>query len=65
MLQETLANVKQLKGLLPMCSYCKRIRKDEDYWQQVEAYISDHSDAEFSHGVCPSCLVQAEREFAG
>jgi sigma-B regulation protein RsbU (phosphoserine phosphatase) len=64
-LQETIANVKQLKGLLPMCSYCKRIRKDEDYWQQVEAYVSDHSDAEFSHGVCPSCLEEVRRDFEG
>jgi len=63
MLQATLANVKQLKGLLPMCSYCKSIRKDEDYWQQLEAYISDHSDAEFSHGVCPACLERARRDF--
>jgi phosphoserine phosphatase RsbU/P len=63
MLQETIANVKQLKGLLPMCSYCKRIRKDQDYWQQLEAYISDHTDAEFSHGVCPTCLDRARREF--
>jgi DNA-binding response OmpR family regulator len=62
-LQDTIANVKQLKGLLPMCSYCKRIRKDEDYWEQVEAYISEHSDAEFSHGVCPSCLERARRDF--
>jgi DNA-binding response OmpR family regulator len=55
-LRETLANVKQLKGLLPICSYCKRIRKDEDYWQQLEGYISEHSDAQFSHGICPGCF---------
>ena len=63
MLQETIANVKQLKGLLPMCSYCKSIRKDEHYWEQLEAYISDNSDAEFSHGVCPKCMEHARREF--
>jgi len=61
-LRETIANVKQLKGLLPICSYCKRIRKDEDYWQQLEGYISEHSDAQFSHGICPGCLDQAHSE---
>jgi sigma-B regulation protein RsbU (phosphoserine phosphatase) len=58
-LRETIVNVKQLKGLLPICSYCKRIRKDEDYWQQLEGYISENSDAVFSHGICPGCLHQA------
>jgi DNA-binding response OmpR family regulator len=58
-LRETIANVKQLKGLLPICSYCKSIRKDEDYWQQLEGYISEHSDAQFSHGICPDCLDHA------
>ena len=62
-LQEAIANVKQLKGLLPMCSYCKSIRNDGDYWQQLETYISDHSEAEFSHGICPTCLERAKREF--
>ena len=62
-LQEALTNVKQLKGLLPMCSYCKSIRNDGDYWQQLEAYISDHSDAEFSHGICPKCFERAKAEF--
>ena len=61
-LRETLANVKQLKGLLPICSYCKRIRKDEDYWQQVEGYISEHSDAQFSHGICPGCFENVQEE---
>ena len=64
-LQEAIANVKQLKGLLPMCSYCKSIRNDGDYWQQLETYISDHSEAEFSHGICPNCFERATREFDG
>lgn len=64
-LRETIVNVKQLKGLLPICSYCKRIRKDEDYWQQLEGYISEHSDAVFSHGICPGCLHQAHTEMDG
>jgi DNA-binding response OmpR family regulator len=62
-LQDALANVKQLSGLLPMCSYCKRIRDDGDYWQQLETYLADHSEAEFSHGVCPTCLERVRAEF--
>lgn len=54
-LELLLKQVRQLRGLLPICMYCKRIRNDKDYWQQVEAYISDHSEAEFSHGICPDC----------
>ncbi len=54
-LEMALRQVKQLRGLLPICMYCKKIRKDEDYWQQVETYISEHSEAEFSHGICPDC----------
>ena len=62
-LEETIANVKQLKGLLPICSYCKKIRSDQDYWQQLEGYISDHSDAQFSHGVCPGCYDKVLASF--
>jgi sigma-B regulation protein RsbU (phosphoserine phosphatase) len=54
-----IANIKQLSGLLPICSYCKRIRGDHDYWEQVESYITEHTDALFSHGICPSCLEKA------
>jgi phosphoserine phosphatase RsbU/P len=54
-LQDALANVKHLQGLLPICSYCKRIRNDQNYWQQVEAYVSEHTDAQFSHSICPDC----------
>ena len=54
-LEEALARVKQLQGLLPICSYCKKIRDDRNYWQQVESYISGHSGAIFSHGICPEC----------
>jgi sigma-B regulation protein RsbU (phosphoserine phosphatase) len=54
-----IANIKRLSGLLPICSYCKRIRSDNDYWEQVESYIASHTDAEFSHGICPSCLARA------
>jgi phosphoserine phosphatase RsbU/P len=61
-LQAALSNVKQLRGLLPICSYCKRIRGDDQYWQQVEGYIVEHSDAQFSHGICPSCYVEVEKQ---
>jgi len=54
-LEEALSQVKQLRGMLPICSYCKKIRTDENYWQQVEGYISEHSEAEFSHSICPDC----------
>src|SRR5258707_7112100 len=54
-LQEALSKVKQLSGLLPICSYCKRIRGDENYWERVESYISEHTDVQFSHGICPQC----------
>ena len=56
-LEEALSRVKQLQGLLPICSYCKKIRNDRNYWQQVEGYISDHSQAQFSHGICPECYA--------
>ena len=54
-LEQALAEVKTLSGLLPICAYCKRIREGDDYWQAVESYFSSHSDAQFSHGVCPDC----------
>jgi DNA-binding response OmpR family regulator len=53
-----IANIKRLSGLLPICSYCKRIRSDKDYWEQVESYITEHTDAMFTHGICPSCMVK-------
>lgn len=62
-LEEALARVKQLQGLLPICSYCKKIRDDQNYWQQVESYIAEHSQAQFSHSICPDCyekLVKPE-----
>jgi len=54
-LQEAFDNIKTLKGLLPICANCKNIRDDKGYWNQIEAYIRDHSDAEFSHSICPDC----------
>ncbi len=66
-LQETLAarieelgraleEIKTLRGILPICANCKKIRDDQGYWQQVEVYVHDHTDAQFSHGICPDCL---------
>lgn len=57
-LQLALANVKMLTGMLPICASCKNIRDDEGYWHQVEVYIRSHSEAEFSHGICPDCAVK-------
>jgi sigma-B regulation protein RsbU (phosphoserine phosphatase) len=51
-----IANIKKLTGLLPICSYCKRIRTGQDYWEQVDSYLTEHTGALFSHGICPSCL---------
>jgi hypothetical protein len=55
-LEAALANVKQLRGLLPICSGCKKIRDDKNYWHQVDDYIQKHSEAKFTHGMCPDCL---------
>jgi CheY-like chemotaxis protein len=60
-LERSLSQVKLLRGLLPICSYCKKIRNDQSYWQQVEAYIVAHSEAEFSHTVCPDCYEKHVR----
>jgi DNA-binding response OmpR family regulator len=62
-LQQALASVKQQIGQLPICSYCKRIRSDENYWHQVESYIADRTDAEFSHGICPPCFEKVRADF--
>jgi PAS domain S-box-containing protein len=56
-LQEALAEVRSLQEILPICSYCKRIRDDAHYWQHVESYISQHTNTRFSHSICPSCYV--------
>ena len=61
-LLDALANIKQLSGLLPICASCKQIRDDSGYWQGVEMYITEHSNAEFSHGICPECEKKAYEE---
>ena len=55
-LQTALAEVKTLQGILPICSYCRKVRDDEDYWSTVENYVARHTSAKFSHGICPSCM---------
>ena len=67
-LEAALARVKQLQGLLPICAYCKKVRDDQNYWHQVEHYVHEHSEARFSHGVCPGCweaVLRPEAEAAG
>jgi len=61
-LQQAIDRVKVLRGLLPICSSCKKIRDDQGYWTQLEIYIHQHSEADFTHGLCPDC---AERLFQG
>jgi PAS domain S-box-containing protein len=63
-LQQALANVRLLSGFLPICGGCKKIRDDSGYWQQIESYIRDHSEAEFSHGLCPDCMKRMYPDFA-
>jgi hypothetical protein len=55
-LRQALAEVKRLSGLLPICASCKKVRDDKGYWQQIEDYISEHSEADFSHSLCPDCM---------
>ena len=64
-LQEALANIKTMSGLIPICAGCKKIRVDSGFWQQIEAYISDHSEAVFSHGICPECAIKLYPEIFG
>jgi CheY-like chemotaxis protein len=61
-LEDALSKVKRLQGLLPICSYCKRIRGDDQYWQSVDAYLAEHTEAQFSHGICPPCFQKAQEE---
>lgn len=61
-LKKALAEIKTLQGIIPICSYCKKIRDDKGYWNQLEAYIHTHSEAQFSHGVCPECYISVLEE---
>ena len=55
-LSQAFDQIKTLRGIVPICSGCKKIRDDQGFWQQVEVYVHDHTEAEFSHGLCPECL---------
>ena len=61
-LQQALDEIKTLRGIVPICSYCKKIRNDEGFWTQVEQYVSDHTEAKFSHGICPACYEKEMKE---
>ena len=62
-LQRAIAEVKTLKGIIPICASCKNIRDDKGYWNQVEEYVQNHTDAEFSHGICPDCMEKLYPEY--
>jgi len=62
-LKGALDEIKTLRGIIPICSNCKKIRDDKGYWEQIEAYISDHSEAQFSHGICPDCAQELYPDF--
>jgi len=62
-LQKALDEIKTLRGIIPICASCKKIRNDDGYWQQLELYIKDHSDAEFSHGICDECVRKLYPDF--
>ncbi|PKN77035.1 MAG: hypothetical protein CVU52_02175, partial [Deltaproteobacteria bacterium HGW-Deltaproteobacteria-10] len=55
-LQKALSEIKALSGMIPICASCKKIRDDKGYWNQIESYIKDHSEAQFSHSICPDCV---------
>jgi hypothetical protein len=62
-LQKALSEIKQLRGIIPICAACKKIRDDEGFWHQVESYVRDHTEAEFSHSICPECMKKLYPEF--
>jgi len=64
-LENALSHVQRLQGLLPICSYCKRVRNETNYWQQVEAYLTSNSDLRLTHSVCPTCFERVMREIDG
>ena len=63
-LEEAMARVNQLQGLLPICCYCKKVRDDQNYWHQVENYVARHVEVRFSHGVCPDCIGRLRQDLA-
>ena len=61
-LQQTLSEIKTLRGLLPICMNCKKIRDDRGYWKQLERYLTEHTSARFSHGICPDCYAKQDKK---
>jgi phosphoserine phosphatase RsbU/P len=61
-LEAALAHVQRLQGLLPICSYCKKVRNEANYWEQVDSYLTTHSDVELTHGICPQCLEKMMKQ---
>ena len=64
-LRDAIAEVRTLRAILPICSYCKRIRDDENYWHSVEAYVSQHTNTQFSHSICPTCFPTVVESWKG
>jgi len=60
---ETLAQIKTLSGVVPICSHCKKIRDDEGYWNQFEAFVASHTEARVTHGICPECMAKLYPEY--
>jgi DNA-binding response OmpR family regulator len=63
-LEETLSRINRLEGIISICMYCKKIRNEEKMWEQMEKYITEHSDAKFSHGICPDCIEECTKSMA-
>lgn len=63
-LRHALEHIKTLRGVVPICAWCKKIRDDEGYWKQLESYVREHTEAEFSHGICPSCAATFQEQIA-
>ena len=61
-LEHSLREIRTLKGMIPICAWCRKLRDDDGYWKQVEAYLSEHTDAQFTHGVCPECSLKLKLE---
>jgi hypothetical protein len=59
-LREALARIRTLQGLIPICAWCRKVRDDRGYWEQLEKYVVEHSEADFTHGICPECLKKVE-----
>ena len=64
-LAKALAEIKTLRGIVPICAHCKKVRDDKGFWRQVESYVQEHSEAQFSHGICPACIKETYGDLLG